>query len=497
MLRIPNIDQIRSWDSETISRQGISSFELMERAAAAFVEMFVQHNPVGPVLAVCGKGNNGGDGLAVLRKLQERGYSCSALIIDGDSKASIDFKKNLERAEGRFPFRLVSTSDQIDFSTASVIIDALFGSGLSRRPEGLFADVIQAINQSGKKVVAIDIPSGLSADQSTEWPVVQADETITFQTPKLAFLMPFGMKCVGKLHVAEISLDTDFYKALVSSHLLIQEADVRNWILPRKVNAHKGDFGHALIMAGSNGMMGAAVWASRAALQSGAGKVTASVPSCGYEIMQSSVPEVMTLADSAKAFLSEIPDLEKFQAIGIGPGIGMSSETAKCLTRLMERSSVPIVFDADALNILAAHSSLLIALPANSIMTPHPGEFRRLVGDWKDDFERLRLLSQLSKKTKAVVVLKGAYTSIAVPTGEIYFNPTGTPYLATAGSGDVLTGMIVSFLAQGLDPVKASLAAVYLHGLAGEEASAGQHPILAGDIISSIPKAWIRAFPGR
>lgn len=497
MLKIPNIEQIRSWDAATISRKGISSFDLMERAAAAFVEVFVQHNPVGPVLAVCGKGNNGGDGLAVLRKLQERGYSCAALIIDGDSKASIDFKKNLEHAEGRFPFRLVSTSDQINFSTAPVIIDALFGSGLSRRPEGLFADGIQAINQSGKKIVAIDIPSGLLADQPTEWPVVQADETITFQTPKLAFLMPFGITHIGKLFVADISLDTDFYKEYSSSHLLIQEDDVRNWILPRKVNAHKGDFGHALIMAGSYGMMGAAVLASRAALQSGAGKVTAAVPACGYEIMQASVPEVMTLTDSSRTSLSVVPDLEKYQAIGIGPGIGMSSETVKCLMSLIERSSIPMVFDADALNIIAAHSSLLLALPANCILTPHPGEFRRLVGDWKDDFERLRLLHQFSKRTKAVVVLKGACTSIAVPSGEVYFNTTGTPFMATAGSGDVLTGMIVSFLAQGLDPVKATVAAVYLHGLAGEEASAGQHPILAGDIISSIPKAWIRLFPGQ
>lgn len=490
MLKIPNISQIREWDQVTIARQGISSLDLMERAARVFTDIFIEFNPLCKVVAVCGKGNNGGDGLAILRLLSEQGYSCSGIILEGGEKESPDFKTNLLRGQSIFTIIRLNESSALNLGDADVIIDAIFGSGLSRRPDGIFAEVIEKLNHSGKKIVSVDIPSGLIADGPSPGEVVQASETITFQAPKLGFFMPEGINATGILRVAAISLDKEYEHSLESFNFFIEKRDLTGWIKPRLLNSHKGNYGHALIMAGSYGMMGAAVLSVKAAMRAGSGKVTASVPSCGYEIMQISVPEAMVCADKNSTHLSALPDLDKFNVIAFGPGTGTTAEVHQLLAKLLTSSTVPLVIDADGLNMLAVHTEMLHLLSRRVILTPHPGEFARLVGVWKNDFERYELQRKFSKKTGAVVILKGARTSIALPSGEVYFNPTGNPYMATAGSGDVLTGIITALLAQGFEPAGAACTGVYLHGLAGDLVSQKAIPIVAGDLISGIPNAW-------
>ena len=494
MIRIPNIDQIRAWDKMTISKQNISSLDLMERAAKAFVSIFVGEYKPCRVVAVCGKGNNGADGLAIIRLLRDRQFICSVFVAEGGGKVAEDFQSNYNRLPQDISVRQISHSDELEFTDCDIVIDAVFGSGLSRKPEGLFSDVIGKMNACHKKIVSVDIPSGLLADSFTTWPVVHAAHTITFQTPKLSFLMPSVTSITGKVDLADILLDQEYGQNIQSDYYLIQQEDIHEMIPPRHQNAHKGNFGHALILSGSYGMMGAAVLSSRAALRTGAGKVSTATPGCGTNILQSAVPEAMVLPDSSEKYLSLLPDLKKFNAIAIGPGIGVASETSKVLIKLLELATVPVVIDADALNLLSMNSGLLSLLSTNHILTPHPGEFRRLAGDWKDDFERLELLRRFSKKTGSVIILKGVYSSVAFPNGEVFFNPTGNPFMATAGSGDVLTGVMVSLLAQGFNIRQAALAGVFFHGLAGDLASEKIRPIIAGDIIDALPKAWEHIF---
>ena len=494
MIKIPNVEQIREWDRITIFKQGISSLELMERAAQAFVRIFIRDYKPCKIIAICGKGNNGADALAALRLLFEKGYTCQAIIIGENGKHTDEFQINRQRLPSEIPIRYAENFHDLNFSETDIILDAIFGSGLSRKPEGIYTQAIEAINQSRKKIISIDVPSGLLADDFTDWPVVHADQTITFQTPKISFLLPSGTECTGRVDVADIGLDEEFGKNFSSNYYLIEKKDVFGMIPSRPQASHKGVYGHTLIMAGSFGMMGAAVLAARSALRTGAGKVTAAIPSCGIEIFQSAVPEAMVLADSSEKNLSQLPDLKKFDAVGIGPGIGMSRETKTVLSRLLEHCNLPLVIDADALNILSESSALTTLLNSRHILTPHPGEFRRMAGEWRNDFDRLAKLKNYSSQTGAIVMLKGIFSSVALPDGKVYFNPTGNPYMATAGSGDVLTGMIASLLAQGLEPKVATLAGVYLHGLAGDIASGKRHPIIAGDIISAIPEAWFQAF---
>ena len=492
MIKIPNRSQIKEWDSITISKNGIKSVDLMERAANAFVSWFTSEFPVCDVVAFCGRGNNGGDGLAILRLLHQKGYSCSAVVVGKDEKETPDFRINLESGRSLFSVKEISSFEGFSLSNPSIIIDALFGTGLTRQPEDTFAGAIDVINSSGKKIVSVDIPSGLLTDSVTTWPVVQANHTVTFQAPKLSFLLPAGLNYTGKLEILDIGLDADFEKSIDTNYFISGADDFGTVFSPRVVNAHKGNFGHGLIMAGSHGMMGAAILSVRSALKSGAGKVTAAVPGCGYGIMQTAVPEALVHADSADRIITELPDLNPYTAIAFGPGSGTARDTEKCLIRLLEEAVVPVVIDADGLNMIASNSAYKQLLNSQTILTPHPGEFRRLAGPWKDDFDRLKVLKEFSAETRAVIVLKGARTSVAFPDGQVFFNSTGNPFMATAGSGDVLTGIILSFLSQGNSIKTSVLAGVFLHGKAGEIASGGVHPIMAGDITDAIPAAWIK-----
>jgi len=464
MIPLYSAKQTQEWDAFTIANEPISSEKLMERASNAFVNWFISKFETKEKIAiVCGKGNNGGDGLVIGRLLTGKGYNVKIFKAEEDKS--------------------------FNFESFNVLIDALFGSGLSRPVTGAYADIIKKINSSSSVKVAVDVPSGLRIDAHSEGDIVKADYTITFQTPKLAFMFPGNAEFVGEWKVVNIGLSS-LFKTDTKTYYV---NEVQSLIHNRRKFAHKGDFGRALLIAGGVGKMGAAVLSARAALRSGAGLLTVHVPKCGYNIIQTSVPEAMATIDAHEDHFSDAGDASNYDVIGIGPGIGVTSSTVSGLRKILQAHK-PMVLDADALNILSGSRELMHLIPGGSILTPHPGEFKRLVGEWKDDFERLELQKRLAAQTKSVVVLKGAHTSIVDPSGTAWFNSTGNPGMAKGGSGDVLTGILTGLLAQGYSASEAAIIGVFIHGHAGDLAAAkiGQISMLAGDIVEFLGQSFGR-----
>jgi ADP-dependent NAD(P)H-hydrate dehydratase / NAD(P)H-hydrate epimerase len=494
MLKILSTAQIKSLDEYTIRHEPISSIDLMERACTAFATWFTERFKKDYTIAVvCGTGNNGGDGLGIARILKEKGYLIEVWIVRGGMKESADFKINFDRIHEKIPVHEIHVnSGHTLFTESSIIIDAIFGSGLSRPAESVYQKVIQSINETKSVRIAIDLPSGLMADTASSGEIVQAHHTVSFQLPKLALMFPQNARYVGEWQSVNIGLNKEFVEMAQSKHYLLTHDDIRERIQPRPKFGHKGNFGHALLLVGRYGKMGAAILSARAALRSGVGLLTLHVPKCGYAIMQTSVPEAMVSVDAQSKVISEFPVVETFSAIGIGPGVGKDKKTVAAFTQLLESYLKPFVIDADALNILSENSALIHLLPQGSILTPHPKEFERLVGDWKNDFERLEKQREFSIKTKTVVLLKGAHSSITAPDGKVYFNNTGNAGMATGGSGDVLTGMITALLAQGYSSLDSALIGCWIHGLAGDQAAAylGQISMMASDIVDYLPGAF-------
>lgn len=493
MLKILNTQQLKDWDAFTIRHEPISSIDLMERACAGFVKLFVQTFKNEKVGVVCGTGNNGGDGLSIARLLNNRGFSVHVWIIRGSVAETEDFKTNLARLPLGIRIEEISALEGDNpFAGIEVLIDAIFGYGLSRRVEGIYEQAIRTINQARAIRVAVDIPSGLFADGPTQGLSINADYTITFQLPKLAFLMPENANRVGEWVVVDIGLHKQFLKEVKTNYWWVTRKTLGKKIPKRGRFAHKGVFGKALILAGSMGKMGAAILAARAALRSGLGLLTVHVPKCGYPIIQSTVPEAMASVDDSECCITISVDTSGFDAVALGPGMGQDRATVTAVAEILGAASKPLVMDADGLNMLALNQELFYCLPEGSILTPHLGEFQRMVGCWKDDFERLALARDFSKKLKCILVLKGAYTAIVFPDGHIYFNSTGNPGMATAGSGDVLTGILTGLLAQGLPPGDAAIVGVYLHGLAGDRAAheKGFCGLIASDLIEELPEAF-------
>lgn len=489
-MKILNTAQIRQADQATIKREPISSIDLMERASNAFTENFCTLFDTSHAIHVfCGLGNNGGDGLCIARQLHNRGYQVALYIIRYSPNSSDDFQVNeqrLQALEGVQINEIFNLEDVPDLTPKSLIIDGLFGSGLSRPITGLPAQIIQKINLSPASVVAIDLPSGLYAEKPVdeEQVVVQATHTISFETPKLSFLLPQNAHFVGNWRIVPIGLDTSFIQNCPSPYYYLSEDIIRHILKPRSKFSHKGTNGHLLLIGGSKGKIGACILSCKAGLKAGAGLVTAYVPTCGYAILQIAVPEVMCLTDKSVNYIYHFPSkTEQYQAIAIGPGLGTQNKTAHALQALLQKRNRPLVLDADALNIIAKHKWLHL-IPKHSILTPHPKEFSRLFGDSPDDYLRLEKLQQASRQYQVVIVLKGAHTAIALPDGTVYFNSTGNPAMATAGSGDVLTGIIGAFMARGYTSKESALLGVFLHGLAGDRAAWNKGNILAGDIIS-------------
>ncbi len=497
MIKILTSKQIRDLDAFTIEDESITSIDLMERACRAFADWIVQHVEVNRKIGVvCGTGNNGGDGLGVARMLHDWGYAVSVWIVRGSAAKSLDFKENFDRLGTKkiTIVKVAAANHPIDLSSCDVIVDALFGSGLSRPVEGIYAEVIRLINATKCLRIAIDIPSGLPTDMHFQGEIVRADYTVSFQLPKLSFLLPQSFPYTGEWCTVDIGLNKEFIRESETDNYLITAKYATRLLKTRSKFDHKGIYGHALIVAGSFGKIGAAVLTSRAALRSGVGLVTVHSPACGYQILQTAVPEAMISVDSHLDTVSAHPtNLENFSTIAIGPGLGSSEETANALKNILMNFQSPVVLDADALNILSQHKELLKLIPKGSILTPHPKEFERLVGKWSNDFERLELQKDLSKRLQSIVVLKGAFSSITTPDGKAFFNSTGNPGMATGGSGDVLTGILGGLLAQKYTSEQSAILGVFIHGLAGDKAveEKGMEALIASDLIEWLPKAFL------
>jgi NAD(P)H-hydrate epimerase len=493
-MKILSTQEVRDADAFTIANEPITSIDLMERASMAFLKWFtVKYDENKEVWVYCGTGNNGGDGLAIARLLYEKKYEVKVFVINPQSARSEDFEINYQRFLPLLKIHSVKEVSDIEIVPDNVlVIDGLFGSGLSRNVEGLYSEVIKSINKSQCITIAIDIPSGLFADGVTDGAaIVKADQTITFQVPKLAFVMKESGTNVGNWLVVDIGLSLSFIDQLVSNHFVLTNEMMQSLIMPREKYGHKGTYGRALLVAGSYGKMGAAVMAGRAAMRSGLGLLTIHSPVSGVDILQNNVPEAMVSVDPTEFYFGEAPETSAYSAVGIGPGIDQQPKTVQAMTKLLGELTRPTVIDADALNIIANNRELLSLIPQGSIMTPHHIEFERLAGKWKDDFERLSLQKAFSKKHQVIIVFKGPHTTISTAEGQVYFNNTGNPGMATAGSGDVLTGMITGFLAQKYTPLTAAQLGVYLHGLAGDFTARdkGEVSMIASDIIDRIPEA--------
>lgn len=497
-MKLFTAENIRRIDELTINNEPIASIDLMERAAKCFFNKFCTlYDKSTPICVICGPGNNGGDALAVARMLLQADYTVSVYLFYTNS-LSADCSVNKQKLISDFPEKLIEqttefTAPQIK-PNETVIIDGLFGSGLSRPLSGLFLNVVIWINNSEYKVVSIDIPSGMFCEDypADNQIVVQADYTLTFQFPKLSFLLPEAGSRVGEWQVLNIELNTDAIEGTLSEYFFTDKNFIQNKIKSRARFSHKGTFGHVLLIAGSKGMAGASVLASRAALRSGAGLVTLHGPECNRLICQSSVPELIYSTDKNNDLIIGFPDLKNYKTIGIGCGLGSAPETASMLEKLFTELFSPCVIDADALNIIARNKHFMDLIPEKSILTPHPKEFDRLFGVNNSTWQRIQKAREIAKRFNVIIVLKGAYSVVVNAAGLCYFNSTGNAGLATAGTGDVLTGILSALLTQGYEPLDAAILGAYLHGLAAERAlnSQSRESMIAGDVIENIGNAF-------
>ncbi|MEZ4875498.1 MAG: NAD(P)H-hydrate dehydratase [Flavobacteriaceae bacterium] len=494
--------QLYEADTITLEKQGITSLDLMERAASQIFQWLHQRMQGAqvPIHIFCGIGNNGGDGLALGRLLIESGYNVTVYIANFTDKRSKCFLTNYDRIKAttkKWPVLMTSEHDFPEIHPDDIIVDCLFGIGLNRAPEGWVKKLIQYLNQQKAFRLAVDIPSGLSANEPImdAEAILYANHTLTFQSPKLNFFLPETGRFVPYFEVLDIGLDPEYLYNTAPLAQLIYKLEAQQFYKQREKYSHKGTYGHSLIIGGSAGKMGAVALSSRAALRVGAGLVTAFIPAGGNDILQVSVPEVMTLSDTSTHFISEISFDFKPSSIAVGMGIGQQKETAGALKKLFSESTVPLVIDADAINLLAKDKELQKLLPKQSILTPHEGELKRLVGDWKDDYEKLNKTQRFSQKHEVIVLIKGAH-SVTVNGKNLYINTTGNPGMATAGSGDVLSGMIAGLLSQGYDALMATVFGAYLHGSAGNIVvnEVGFEALIASDIIDRIGDAFLGLF---
>lgn len=500
-MKLFTCQQIAKIDQLTMKLEPIASIDLMERASVQVADWVINNiGNKGHLLFFAGPGNNGGDALAVARMLAWANLECSVFIADFGKELKGDPAINMERLveQGKVPIKRIDTSADIpEIPSSVVVIDGLFGSGLTRPLDGLAAEIVQRINESGAMVVSIDMPSGLMGENNPQLEasaIIRARHTLTFEFPKISFLFAETHRYTGSWEVLPIGLSEEAMGQVESDfHYLTREL-IAGKIHQRGKFSHKGTYGHALLIAGSYGKMGAAVLASRACLRSGVGLLTSHVPRLGYEIIQNSVPEAMTSMDASDFVFTGFPNIDSFTAVGIGPGLDKKTVTQQALQELLNATPTKMVLDADALNILAETQQLYHLLPENAILTPHPKEFERLVGVSANSYDRLQVQLQFSAQYKVIVVHKGAHTCITFPNGEVYFNSTGNAGMAIGGSGDVLTGILLGLLAQDYSPQEAALIGVYLHGLAGDLAAArfGQQAMIAGDIIEQLGAAFMQ-----
>ena len=558
---------IRSADLRTIEREPVAGIDLMERAAVALetetvaaAEAPVTSDMAGlplresaheteecvpEYLIVAGKGNNGGDGLAVARLLKRRfgdSREVSVLLLFPSEQLSDDCRCNLERLPSEVPVYRFSdgriSADGSDipaahlFRSNTIIIDAILGTGVTGAVHGVAQQAIRLINEHShgcRMVISIDLPSGMptepwrspeqEADMSGEnaarttppADIVSAGLTLTIEFPKLALMLPETGKYAGRLRTVHIGLDREFIDDCDSPFTAVDREYAASLLEPRGEFDHKGTHGHALVIAGSAEYMGAAILCTGAALRSGCGLVTAHIPAEGRTALLVSHPSAIISADAASVFSSLPADLGKYSSVAAGPGLGRSDATVAALRKLL--ATVPehpgirtLVLDADALNIISEHPEMIAAIPEGSVLTPHVGELKRLVraaagcglledagtaaadSPWHDDMHRIALVRQLARRLNSVFVVKGAHTMVCSPDGRCFFNMSGNPGMAKGGSGDVLTGLVAGLAARGYDPLAAAVLGVWFHGRAGDDAAAsrGVESMNAADLLENI-----------
>jgi len=501
-VKIFSKEQIYQGDKLTAERQQISSTDLMERAGTQifnWIDKRMQGAQV-PIHVFCGIGNNGGDGLVLARHLVTHGYNVISYVVNCSDKRSKDFLINYDRIKNvtkDWPLLLSCTEEFPEIGTDDIIVDAVFGIGLNRPVDSWVKALFQHFKGSKAFTLSVDMPSGLYSNNvpEDENGVVWADYTLSFASSKLVFFLEDTAKYTQQWEVLDIGIDRKFKDETPTEVELIGKYEILPLYKPREKFGHKGTYGHSVIIGGSYGKIGAVVLASRAALSAGSGVITAYIPKCGYTILQSAFPEAMVITDGNNDTITEVKLNIEPTVIGLGVGIGTHKSTVDAIKSFLEQNKIPLVIDADGLNILAKNKSLLKVLPKQTVLTPHPKELERLIGKWTDDFDKLEKSKTFAKKHNIILVIKGAHT-ITIAEERLYINSTGNPGLATAGSGDVLTGIITGLMAQGYEPKAAAIFGVYLHGRSADIAleDFGYQSLIASHIIEYLGEAYIDLF---
>lgn len=499
-MKIFSAEQIKQIDEFTIANEPISSIDLMERAAMACTRRIMKLlNTDDELIIFCGKGNNGGDGFAITRLLLERGFNCQALVINYTDKFSIDAEINYNKLKETFSTKISEINSLADLkekitSTNYIVIDALLGTGINKAIDGLLKETVTFINANFRRIISIDVPSGLFIDESSKEneSIICSTLTLTFQFPKLAFLLPENKKYVNEFEVLDIGLSAQAINDEFTNFYYITKQDIVSFLKPRNKFSHKGNYGHALLLAGNKGKSGAAIISSRACLRSGAGLLTVHSNKSTIEGLLNHLPEAMSVEDTDEDHISEIDKPENYDAIGFGPGVGIHEDTQIVLKKILQYYTGKLIIDADGLNIISENKTWLDFLPAETILTPHPKEFERLFGKHENDFEKIKALKHISLKYNCIVVLKGAHSAVAFPDGSVFFNSSGNAGLAKAGSGDALTGIILGLLARGYTAPKAILIGLFVHGYAADMCvkKKSMESLLITDVIEQLPKAF-------
>lgn len=493
-------EQIRTIERSTIETEGVLPAEIIERVAEGVAdEIASRWRPSKPTIVFAGPGNNGADALASARLLYERGFRPSVYLFNiGGDKLSVESIAARDRLLQSTPdidfIEVTSRFTPPEISQSHLVVDGLFGAGLREELRGGFMSLVQYINEEHPTVVSIDLPSGMFGDWNpriVNRNTIHATLTLAIQFPRLCFFMEDNAELVGEWKTIDVGLSQQAISSLPAEFCLVEKRDIHRRLRCRKEFCSKADFGSAILYAGSYGMMGAAQLAARGALRGGVGKLTVCAPKCGYQILQTAVPEALYRNNRGDMILTEIHPERDFSAIAIGPGIGTNEITVKALEDFLSAIDKPVVLDADALNCIALRPAMLNTIPILSVLTPHAGEFDRMFGPQPSSEARLRKAIEMAKFYNIIIILKGRYTAIVRPDGKIYFNSSGCPGMATAGSGDVLTGLLTAMMAQGYPAEIASIIAVYIHGVAGEMAQAkqGEYGVTAGDIADNIGPA--------
>ena len=494
MLKVLSKESLKKLDKKTIERQGISSLKLMERACVNFIKWFEDKFPnTNKVKVLSGSGNNGGDALLISKMLLEKNYDVKVFLYQSKKTLSKECAFHLNKLkEKKIHIYDINKISIHKIKDSDVIIDGLFGYGLSRKLRQPLINLVNHINSLSAKKISIDMPSGISTEKVLDGVFINSDFTITFQMPKLSFYFQEYLNSIGEVVVLDIDLDKEFIMKSLPLAYIIEKNDVKEKLSIRKKNSHKGTFGHGLIIAGSKGKIGACMLSWKAALKAGIGLLTAYIPRVGEHMMQTSVPEAMTIVDSSMNEITSFPDLNLYKVVGIGPGIGINKRTEKAFIRFLENFDRPVVIDADAINILSKNKKMLNILPQNSILTPHPKEFERLVGSYSNTSERIILQKRISKKYKVNILVKGAFSMMTDIKGNLFVNTTGNPGMATGGSGDVLTGIITGLVGRGYEPFFAMIIGAYIHGLSGDISKnvLGEESLTATDLIFNLSKAF-------